>query len=370
MRAPAERRRAREVGTVTSAQPVRLGFVDAMESPCASCDASPCCSYLPVQMFRVDHVLDLDRARYLLNFERIELGLAATGDWTVYYRYPCRFLDRRDFSCSLHGQPERPNICVQYNPFKCWYRRALNEQVTDEFVRVDRRRIEWVADHTVFEANGTLAGAPPWSEMILAFDELPAVGHDTFDTDPRPPDAFADWKAVVLGPTRRRRAAHAAVDAPVAATFDAEQPCSACAAPCCQLVVFPLNVPTDVERLDFIRFALGFPGVEIGITETGDWTLAVSSTCRHFEDGECSVFGMSERPLVCSAYDEFDCSYRREFLPARSPDRVRVRHEEFAALAGLFVFDDQRHVVEVPQAAEVRDAIESAWTADSAVGHP
>src|SRR5947208_9095911 len=81
------------------------------EYPCDSCNA-PCCTYLPLHSFNVTHMRELDHARYLLNFPRIEVGINANGGWGVYYRYPCRFLNRETALCTIYGSTERPSICA------------------------------------------------------------------------------------------------------------------------------------------------------------------------------------------------------------------------------------------------------------------
>jgi hypothetical protein len=115
--------------------------------------------------------------------------------------------------------------------------------------------------------------------------------------------------------------------------------------------------------LDHIRFCLGFPGIEIGVDGDGEWTIAVQSTCRHLDDGRCSVYGTPERPLRCEYFDEHHCVYRRDLMPVRPANRVRIRYEEFDALAGLFSFDADGDALAVPAADEVRNAIESGWAA-------
>ena len=69
-----------------------LSFQEAKASPCSTCDATPCCQYLPLQTFTVSGLADVDYAGYLLNFDDIELGIAPDGTWSAYYRQACRFL--------------------------------------------------------------------------------------------------------------------------------------------------------------------------------------------------------------------------------------------------------------------------------------
>ena len=100
----------------------RLSLADARRSPCLTCSTSPCCTHLPLDSFTMTALMDLDNARYLLNFADIDLGLAPSGEWSVYYARPCRFLDPGDATCTIHATERQPNICATYNPYSCWYR--------------------------------------------------------------------------------------------------------------------------------------------------------------------------------------------------------------------------------------------------------
>jgi hypothetical protein len=63
----------------------RLRYLEGLASPCVTCRTAPCCTHLRVQTFRAGKLTELDLARYLLNFERIELELSPDSEWSVYY---------------------------------------------------------------------------------------------------------------------------------------------------------------------------------------------------------------------------------------------------------------------------------------------
>src|SRR5262245_49577712 len=98
---------------------------EASTSPCTTCSGAPCCTYLPLHRFRIEDNNKSDHARYVLNFDRIELGLHASGDWDVYYRGPCRFLDGDRYLCRLIDTPAQPRVCRDFDPYGCWYRTHL-----------------------------------------------------------------------------------------------------------------------------------------------------------------------------------------------------------------------------------------------------
>ena len=83
----------------------RLRFEEAAESPCASCPTAPCCTCLPLGKIRLESFTEVDHARFLLNFDGIELGLSRSGDWRAYFRTPCRFLDAGDASAAFTTPP-------------------------------------------------------------------------------------------------------------------------------------------------------------------------------------------------------------------------------------------------------------------------
>jgi hypothetical protein len=123
--------------------------------------------------------------------------------------------------------------------------------------------------------------------------------------------------------------------------------CAGCGAHCCKTLVFPQGIPTSASNLDYYRFALGFPGVELGISN-GAWTMALHTSCRHLRDNRCSIYGKPERPLICSYYDEWGCTYRWQYGQPRSDGFLRVKLEQFDALSSAFRFDVDGEIVEMP----------------------
>lgn len=329
-------------------QPAALSFAQARESPCLTCETSPCCRYLPVYHFQVTNFVELDYALYLLNFRHIVLGLSATGEWAVYFRQPCRFLSLEDSMCTLHDSPEQPSICRHYNPYSCWYRKVLAGDVHEEFVLVDRARLGWIAERLLFDDQRNLVGAPEWAETLAAFAGMPVEDVEHED-DPRPdePDETNGWRpvAVTAGPATRHRYSD-----PVVA-----DPCTGCAAYCCTTLVFPTALPGNAAQLDYLRFCLGFPGVELGIDGEG-WSLVVHTTCRHLDGGRCGLYGEPDRPIRCSHYDALRCDYKVRFSGPDPEEFLRVPLERFGALAEAFAFDDNGQPVGVP----VYEALQAA----------
>jgi hypothetical protein len=168
--------------------------------------------------------------------------------------------------------------------------------------------------------------------------------------------AFEHWREVALG----RRDERVRVPTRAQPSVVLDSPCHDCTAPCCTTLVFPASPPVTASNLDYLRFALGFPGVEVVVT--GDeWQLAVTSSCRHHVGGRCAAYGTSERPIRCEYLDAWQCRPRATFDVVPSPAATRIRLEEFPAVLSCFAFDDGGVSVAVPDADAVRAAIEHAW---------
>lgn len=334
--------------------PARLSLDQAKESPCATCSGAPCCTYLPLHHFRIDNIGQLDHAMYVLNFDRIELGLNASGDWGVYYRYPCRFLDRERYLCKLHDTPEQPRICVHYDPYGCWYKKHV-ARPSDEFLRIDRHRLAFIASHIEFDEHRNIVAVPDWETLCRELPKIepePArepddqIGHDP---------VYDRWRTELLSPpppTPPRHWSYARV----------QDPCSDCHAPCCKTLVFPHGVPATASNLDYLRFCLGFPGIEVGISDR-TWSIVVKTTCRHLDGNRCSVYGCPERPMLCKYFDAMHCTYRTQFGVPRPDGFVRLRLDQFEAMASCLTFDANGQIVEMPSADQIRAEIEGRWRA-------
>lgn len=335
--------------------PERLGYGEALSSPCATCATSPCCTYLPLHTFKVTNMLELNHAVYLLNFSRIELGLSATGEWSVYYRYSCRFLNKKDFSCNIHDTPQQPNICVNYSPYSCWYKRVFTNDVTEEFLRIDQRRMDYILQHVVFDESRNIVEVPAWESLVEEFAKLPLIPNEELADTPEVQElAVEGWKedSAYLGNSSNSNGKTYGYDDEVL-----DNPCVGCQAYCCKNLVFPKPTPTDKSGLDFLQFCLGFPGIEVGISDNG-WSLIVKTTCRHLKGNLCSVYGKSERPLICKYYDSWTCTYKPEFGLPRPAGYVRVGLEQYRLLLKGLEFDDSGTVTQMPSADGVRELIE------------
>lgn len=336
-----------------------INYKEALASPCASCSTSACCTHLPLHTFTISNMIELDHAIYLLNFDRIELGLSASGEWSVYYRYPCRFLNRNDFSCTIHNTPEQPQICVNYNPYQCWYKRVLTKSVTDEFLRIDRQRMEYIISLLTFDELRNIVATPDWETLIEGITNLPKEIPARAAEPPSEDPVAEAWRQIAITPGSN------GVGSERAHTYDElRSPCSGCQAYCCKTLVFPQAQPQSTSNLDYLKFCLGFPGIELGIADDA-WSIIVKTTCRHLQDNRCSVYGKPERPLLCKYYDEWKCTYKVNFGMPRPPGFLKIKLEQFKWLTECFEFDQHGNVTQFPSTETVRSYIEEKWRSAS-----
>jgi hypothetical protein len=332
----------------------RLSYRQAREAPCLSCTTSPCCTYLLLGDFKLQRLLDIDHALYLLNFDGIMLGLDQEGKVDIYFYQPCGYLDVPSGLCTVHSTPLQPAVCVQYNAHSCGYRHRITADVDPERPMLDPQRMTWLAERMEFDDDRRVIATPEWDEILEGFRQLPL--HRSPAPPPEPDPIREEWRSIVLsekGPGDDVRPHHRHGD------WEVSDPCSGCAAWCCKRLVFNRGIPADASQLEFLRYCLGFPGVEVGVA-ADSWAVIVSTTCRHLDGNRCSVFGTDQRPLKCSYYDAMSCGYRRHFGTPRPDDIVRVSRDQFGLIADSIVFDDVGRIVAIPPIEIFRDRLETA----------
>ncbi len=334
-----------------AASPGGRPFDEAAESPCASCPSAPCCTYLPVGRTRLETFAEVDHARFLLNFRRVELGLFRTGRWEVFYRAPCRFLDAAEARCRIHDHPEQPRICRYYNPYRCWYKTALAGGEPADFLRVDRQRLEALLPHLVFDDRGRLVDVPGWSELVELWRpfRLPewSEGDDPGAKVPDAPDPGGGFIQVE----------EAALPHPVTYQELAET-CSGCGAWCCRALMLSHATPASATSLDFLRFVLGFPGVTLGLSDDG-WQIVVRTECREFSGGLCRLYGSPHRPLECKYLDAWGCRPRLKLGHPLSPGFLEVALDQFPRMVEPFRFDATGRVIHFPSLQELKTHLET-----------
>ncbi|MGH9116115.1 MAG: hypothetical protein ACRDWW_09850 [Acidimicrobiales bacterium] len=336
-----------------------LSYREAIRSPCLDCKTSPCCTYLMLRKFELESLGDVDYVLYLSNFDGMFTSVGDDGVVRVYLYQPCGHLDVPSGLCKVHGTAEQPSICVHYNAHSCEYRHGMTIDVNPSQPLMDGRRARWYVEHVTFGEDRRVVSLPEWADVIDAFTAMPL---ERRPAAPAPPDpVLAEWRSIAISAKPESNGSYAArsyADAEVA------DPCQGCEAWCCHVLVFGRDLPQNASQLDFFKYCLGFPSVELGVTGES-WTVLVRTTCRHLAGGRCSVYGSDERPLRCGYYDALKCSYRDHFGNPRPAEMVRVAPEHFPVLAASVVFDDSGRVRRLPSPDLLRDRIEEAMRASA-----
>jgi hypothetical protein len=130
----------------------------------------------------------------------------------------------------------------------------------------------------------------------------------------------------------------------------ASNPCDGCEAPCCRTVVFPQKQPQTFLEIDYFRYILGFPSMEVLVDSSGEWSVVVHDTCRHFdtETHRCTVHGTPRKPRICSNYPAEPCWYKHTFTGAVAPDVIRFDAASFEGVLEILTFDDEGWIVQAP----------------------
>lgn len=315
----------------------QLSFKEAQSSPCMDCQVS-CCRYLPLQDFQITTFAQLDYAFYLCNFANIELALVDGQTWRAHYRAQCSRLDESN-RCTLHNTPQKPKVCQRYNGYTCFYKPMFECSESDRFIRFDRARLEAFANLLTFDGHRNIVGYP---DIVTLRQSLP-VFHEV----------KKDPIVLTIEPSSN----------PSLRFSDFQNPCQKCKGWCCVNLSFPFSGIHNVGNLDYVWFCLGFPNVEIGISQEG-WTVVIQTSCQFFNptlpEGQfCSVFGTDQRPLQCEMYDASACAYKAQFSTQFPKNYLRVTTAQFHQLASLYCFDEHAQLRHAPNFEELQSLLRS-----------
>ncbi|MGQ9683348.1 MAG: YkgJ family cysteine cluster protein, partial [Anaerolineae bacterium] len=253
-----------------------------------------------------------------------------------YYVMPCRLFDRHTRSCTVHGTELQPKTCSAYNEHDCWYQRATRDDAAG-FLRFDRARFTRLLDVLTFDQDRNLATAPNWGEMVEMCRATPLA---------------CTWESVLasegemLPQTLPLQQAAPSETRTLAEWL--KDPCTRCDAPCCRYLLFPLPIPRTFMQLDYVRFCLGFPGIEVLATPAA-WSLLLRADCTHLDAKSlrCTVFDRPERPLHCRHLNQWQCDPYRQLLQTGAPLQ-RLDYGAFVEISAQARFDDSGTIVEWP----------------------
>ena len=306
----------------------------ARANPCAGCH-TPCCTFLPLYDFQLTNHATLDYALYLIGFANIEFALVQNSLWRVHYRMRCSNLDQEN-RCVVHNTPDKPSVCRNYDPFQCFYVKAFGAKKDPAYVRFDRDRFLQYAQNLVFDEHRNIVSYP---DMNVLFSQLPPFVEK--NEEPVPLDFDQ--------PRENKR---------VGARFFTN-PCHDCASYCCQSISFPRGLIHTYAELDYLRFCLGFPGVELSVNSQLQWSITIRTRCTHLgEDNRCSLYGNDMRPQVCTLYDQNACAYRSRFSTQQHPQELRIHRDELLAIRKNSSFLQSGEQAVLPSFQQIRELLQ------------
>ena len=136
-------------------------------------------------------------------------------------------------------------------------------------------------------------------------------------------------------------------------------PCLKCVAPCCQVIMIPHRIPATLMDLDFVRYLLNFPRIEVAVSKRGDWLILIREVCGHFDQEShlCKVHGTSEQPLTCQYYNPYQCWYRPNLSVDNPRDIYVLKRETFDYWLQRVRFNENGEVISAPDFEESREIL-------------
>jgi hypothetical protein len=226
----------------------------------------------------------------------------------------------------------------------------------EDMVRIDYDRLQYLIQFITFDEQRKITSVPAWDDLIQLMqnfeDQKRVIDQDVSLQDA----AMEEWEQSIINP---EPATPPTIEPLV---YDSSyDPCTGCAAYCCKTLVFPQSLPTHISNLDYYQFCLGFPGVELGISD-GGWSTIIKTTCRHLtKENRCSIYGQPERPLICKYYDAWKCDYKPQFGKPRPTGFMRIRLEQFSWLTECVSSGAEGNIIAIAPQEAMRQYIEERW---------
>ncbi|MCP5107597.1 MAG: hypothetical protein GY950_29685 [bacterium] len=340
----------------------KISYNEAMASPCAACKHSSCCRLLQLDSLTATNLLDLDKINFYLNFDNIEICLTAEGEWIAYYNYHCRYLDVEKSICRVHDTSQQPGICVHFNPYNCYYKKLkeTRQNFRQEMIWISRERMDFLMSQISFDEDRNISEIPGKEQLFNAISRVPYQAPKKVEA-PKQDKIFNEWQQSLLSNTITSDEEEAVLKS----HLDFQKSCRDCDSYCCQNLLFAQGKPSSYSSLDYLKYALAFPGIELGISDE-QWYLIAKTKCRYLENMLCTVYENQERPLLCRYYNAAQCIHKPCLGKTRPQGFMRVRYEEFNWIMETFKFDEDGRTIEGYDVNSLRVHIESKWleTAD------
>jgi Fe-S-cluster containining protein len=140
--------------------------------------------------------------------------------------------------------------------------------------------------------------------------------------------------------------------------FNKTYPCDSCGAPCCQYLLIPYKTPTTWIDIDFVKYLLNFPNVNITVSKQGTWAILINQNCQHLDKQtlKCKVHDTPQQPKTCSYYNPYQCNYRINLDTTKPNSIYLLTRDNFDGWAEHLRFDEAGFLVAAPnyeQALEI-----------------
>lgn len=127
-------------------------------------------------------------------------------------------------------------------------------------------------------------------------------------------------------------------------------PCKSCEAPCCKMLLIPYQPPKTFMDLDYIKYMLGFSGINMILYHNGTWQVQVEQNCDHLnlKTNLCNVHDSPDKPKTCSFFNPYNCFYKRNFSGNYPRNVIKIDASVFNKLSKQIQFDELGNIVSIP----------------------
>jgi Fe-S-cluster containining protein len=109
--------------------------------------------------------------------------------------------------------------------------------------------------------------------------------------------------------------------------------CEHCTAKCCHYFALPIDLPTERQDFDFIRWYLLHDRATVFVDDN-TWYLLVHTTCKHLRDDyRCGIYEI--RPQICRDYSTAGCEYDDDWCYEKYFETPEQIYEYVEATMGL-----------------------------------
>ena len=132
--------------------------------------------------------------------------------------------------------------------------------------------------------------------------------------------------------------------------------------PCCWIVILQELNPQVWMDLDYIRYLLGFEGIEVTFNSSGKWSVVLRSPCSflHRENHNCKIHKSDRRARVCISYNPHNCWYKRTFLGEGDGTIIRFNRVGMDAFLREVKVDEHGKIREFPGFQDMMTIVEGA----------